>query len=334
MLQWKKRLIRKNHNSRSENGPPLKNHTRLRGNLKRMPSASRKSPLTYSQPVTEIIRRRFSCRNYDSRPIEEKDRRTLEEFMAALTAGPLGSALRFQLLAATDPDRDSLRGLETYGFIRNETGFIAGAATRSNKYLEDYGCALERIILLATDLGLGSCWLGGTFNKSGFAKKISLRKGEDLPAVAAIGYIADPERARSGILARAAGADRRLPWESLFFREEFGVPLSISDAGAYAEPLEMVHLGPSASNKQPWRILRRGKAWHFYLQRTKGYRAGFFQTLLRVADIQRVDMGIAMCHFELTASEAGVRGKWAVDPPTVAPPDREPEYIVTWLEQE
>ena len=51
-----------------------------------MPSTSGKSPLTYSQPVTAIIRRRFSCRTYDSRPIEAKDRRALEEFMAALSS--------------------------------------------------------------------------------------------------------------------------------------------------------------------------------------------------------------------------------------------------------
>jgi hypothetical protein len=51
-----------------------------------------------------------------------------------------------------------------------------------------------------------------------------------------------------------------------------------------------------------------------------------------LADIQRIDMGIAMCHFELTASEAGLRGKWAVDPPAVAPPDQATEYIVSWLE--
>jgi nitroreductase len=297
-------------------------------------SAVGAAPMIYGRPVTELIRRRFSCRTYDPRPIEVQDRRSLEAFTAAITAGPLGSVLRFQLLAATEEDRNSLRGLVTYGFIQGETGFIAGAATRSNKYLEDYGYALERIILLATDLGLGSCWLGGTFNKSGFAKKISLRRGEDLPAVAAIGRIADLESARNGVVRLRVNADRRLPRESLFFREKFGVPLSISDAGAYAEPLEMVRLGPSASNKQPWRILRLGNAWHFYLQRTKGYRTGFLQTLVRVADIQRVDIGIAMCHFELTAREAGLRGKWAVDPPPVAPPDRATEYIVSWLEQD
>jgi hypothetical protein len=288
----------------------------------------------YSQPVTDLIRRRFSCRNYDPRPIEEKDRRSLETFMASISTGPLGASLRFQLLAATEADRNALRGLGTYGFIQGESGFITGAATRSKNSLEDYGYALERIILLATDLGLGTCWLGGTFTKSGFAKKIALRRGEELPAVSSIGRIADLESARAGELRLRVGGDRRLPRESLFFRGEFGVPLSISDAGPYAEPLEMVRLGPSASNKQPWRIVRRGTAWHFYLQRTKGYRSGFLQRLVRTADIQRLDLGIAMCHFELTAREAGLGGRWAIDPPQVARPEGEIEYIVSWLEQD
>jgi nitroreductase len=287
-----------------------------------------------SQPITELIRRRFSCRAYDPRPIESQDQARLQEFLASLTAGPLGGALRFQLLSASEDDRNSLRGLGTYGFIRGESGFIAGAAQRSKNNLEDFGYCLERIILFATDLGLGTCWLGGTFNKSGFARRITLRRGEELPAVAAIGRIADPERARSGILARAAGADRRLPWESLFFEERFDRPLSRAAAGAYSEPLEMVRLGPSASNKQPWRILRRGKAWHFFLQRTKGYRRGFFQILLRVSDIQRVDLGIAMCHFELAAKEKGLRGEWAAAEPPAAKPEFETEYIISWLEHD
>jgi nitroreductase len=290
--------------------------------------------MIYTKPVAEIIRRRFSCRTYDPRPIEEKARRRLQEFMAPPAAGPLGSTLRFQLLAATEEDRNSLRGLGTYGFIRGETGFIAGAARRSEKFLEDYGYCLERIILLATDLGLGTCWLGGSFTKSGFAKKIVLRKGEELPAVASIGNIADAELARRGEIRRRVNADRRLPWESLFFEEQFGVPLDRAAIGAFAGPLEMVRLGPSASNKQPWRIVRQSKRWHFYMQRTKGYRHGFAQTILQLADLQRIDLGIAMCHFDLAAREEGLRGGWIIAKPPVATPDRETEYIVSWLEQD
>ena len=31
------------------------------------------------------------------------------------------------------------------------------------------------------------------------------------------------------------------------------------------------------------------------------------------ADLQRVDIGVAMCHFELTAREQGLAGEWVKD---------------------
>ena len=90
-------------------------------------------------------------------------------------------------------------------------------------------------------------------------------------------------------------------------------------------------MGPSATNKQPWRIVRRGADWHFYLLRTKGYGKGspFFK-LLRIADLQRVDLGIAMCHFELVAREAGADGRWIVEDPGLALPGPGIEYTATW----
>jgi nitroreductase len=289
------------------------------------------SPVIFSQPVPELIRRRFSCRSYAPEPIGAPERKQLEEALAAAISGPLGSRLRFRLIAATTQDNQSLRGLGTYGFIRGATGFIIGAAPQSRFYLEDYGCRLEQIILLATDLGLGTCWLGGTFTQSGFAGKISRAKGEVIPAVVAIGRIADPKQAWREGVRRMAGADRRLPWNILFNQDSFATPLAREAAGPFAEPLEMVRLGPSGSNKQPWRILRAGDDWHFYLRRTKGYRTGFFQRILRLSDIQRIDLGIAMCHFELTARELGLQGEWAVHEPAVIPPDALTEYIVSWM---
>jgi len=92
----------------------------------------------------------------------------------------------------------------------------------------------------------------------------------------------------------------------------------------------MVRLGPSASNNQPWRILRTGNDWHFHLQRTPGYRKGFFQRILRLADLQQIDMGIAMCHFALSAAEKGMRGEWAVREEPIGRADDRMEYIVTW----
>ncbi|MCD8501479.1 MAG: hypothetical protein LRY71_07120 [Bacillaceae bacterium] len=50
-------------------------------------------------------------------------------------------------------------------------------------------------------------------------------------------------------------ADNKKAWEELFFNENFNQSLSKVDAGQLATPIEMVRLGPSASNKQPWRIV-------------------------------------------------------------------------------
>jgi hypothetical protein len=286
--------------------------------------------MLYSKPLTEVIRQRFSCRTYFEKPIEEYKRQRLTEFITATGTGPLGTPVRIKLVAATEQDRSSLKGLGTYGIIRGATGFIIGAVRQSKNNLEDYGYLMERIILYATDIGLGTCWLGGTFTRSRFAKKISAAGGETVPAVASIGYIA--EGGRSVVTMRKlVGAHNRQPWENMFFRDKFGKPLSTDDAGAYAVPLEMVRIGPSATNKQPWRIIKDGNTWHFYLQRTKGYGNSFTFKLLRLADLQRVDMGIAMSHFELTANETGLKGKWTVREPQVKKPDSLTEYTVSWV---
>ena len=284
----------------------------------------------FAAPVADLVRQRRSCRRYQERPIGEEERRALAEVLAANRNGPFGGQARFALLAATAEDRAALKGLGTYGFIKGASGFIVGAIGRGPRDLEDYGWLMERAILAATDLGLDTCWLGGTFTKSSFAKKIGLAEGELIPAVAAVGYAVEDGFSRDRIR-RMAGANSRLPPDELFFNAAFGVPLSQADAGTYAGALELVRWAPSASNRQPWRIVRTATRWHFYLARTRGYGKGtFIFAVLRIADLQRVDMGIAMCHFELAASEAGLDGSWVIADPGIAPPPSIAEYIATW----
>ena len=286
--------------------------------------------MQFNDPIGDIITRRFSCRTYRPEPLEAEVRQRLTEAMAALQAGPFGAATRFRLIAATEEDRRSLKGLGTYGFIRGAAGFILGAVGRGERNLEDFGYRMEELILLATDLSLGTCWLGGTFAKSSFAAKMDLGADEVMPAVVSVGYIAERRSLMERVVRRSARAGWRRPWGLLFFAGHFGLPLSQQAAGEYAEPLEMVRRGPSASNKQPWRIVRQDNAWHFYLQRTPGYLQGWERHFV-VADLQRVDMGIAMCHFELTARELGLSGRWTLDDPGLETPNDLTEYTATWV---
>jgi hypothetical protein len=253
----------------------------------------------------------------------ENQRAALAEYITCLQAGPFSSPSRFMLAAATATDQNALHGLGTYGFIKGRPGFIIGASGHYPKDLEDFSYRMEDLILFATDLGLGTCWLGGTFTRSSFAQRISATQDEIIPAVCAVGPV-NPQRANNGRLRD------RLPWDELFFDREFGTKLSQAAAGGYASALGMVRIAPSASNKQPCRVVQLGDSWHFYLQRTRGYREGALGRFTGIADMQRIDMGIAMNHFELACAECGLPGKWEFNDPHLPTPDTQTEYSISW----
>ena len=290
--------------------------------------------LEFNVPVTELVQKRFSCRTYRWETIPLEKREQLQTWMQALPDGPFGSHPRFKLVAATETDSKSLRGLGTYGFIKNPTAFILGGMKPSEFDLEDFGYLMEAIILFATGLELGTCWLGGTFTKSSFARQMDLTADESIPAVTSLGEFVEPAQKRRGLASRTAGSERRLPWDILFFNADFRTPLSRNQSGKYGFVLEMVRLGPSASNKQPWRILRYNKLWRFYLRRTPGYYNDPIKRILGLCDLQRLDMGIAMCHFELAAQTCGLKGKWVVENGIVQSPETLNEYIVSWESRE
>lgn len=281
-------------------------------------------------PYTELIRRRFSCRKYARTPIAAEKQEKLSAFLAKFPQPPFRTQPRFSLVAAQQNDTKSLRGLGTYGFIRNPAGFVVGAMSPAEYDLEDYGYLLEMILLYATALDLGTCWLGGTFTKSRFAEIIQPSPEETMPAIAAIGEFAIEDQKRMGFISQMAGAHKRLDWDVLFSNVMLKQPLYRNEAGRYSQVLEMVRIAPSASNKQPWRMVKYDHFWRLYLRRTAGYRDDPLKRYLDLCDLQRLDMGIAMCHFELAAKELGLKGQWVVE----GTPDKYPrpntEYIVSW----
>ena len=285
-------------------------------------------------PVTELIRRRFSCRTYRIEPISRDDILILQDLLEGSQIGPLGNQTRFKIVVATEYDSHQLKGLGTYGFIKNPTGFIIGAIQDKSGALEDFGYQFELIVLKTTELGIGSCWLGGTYTKGRFAKIIELQPGEDIPSILSIGYPSDQQAWIDRAARIFSGADRRFGWESLFFDTSFNTPLTRVDAGKYAESLEMVRLAPSASNKQPWRIIKQGNRWHFFIQRTRKYPPAAFKLLINSADLQRIDLGIAMAHFEQTAIENSMTGNWLVQDPGLPLPNTQTEYNITWIPDE
>lgn len=276
--------------------------------------------------ISALIRKRISCRTYSAKPLEAELRRKFADLVAAEHTGPFGNKPIFRLIDLDMASAEEWKNLGTYGVIKNARLFLAGKIAKSDKAVEDYGYCMETLILRATELGLGTCWLAGTFNASGFARAVNRTENEFLPAVSPVGYPADQKSFLEKIFRRFAGSNFRKPWKDLFFAGDFTTPLTGEKAGKYAEALENVRLAPSASNKQPWRILldTAGNSLHFYLDRAFGYT-------LREVPIQDLDLGIAMNHFESTAKEAGIAGKWQIS--TNAPRQNSLDYVVSWQEK-
>ncbi len=275
--------------------------------------------------IIETIKTRKSCRTYSNRAIEPGKISELKHFLALNTKTPLGSKVGFHLIDFNNMEIGELKNLTTYGVIKGARQFIVGTVEKQPRSMEDYGYCMEKNILKATSMGLGTCILGGTFKRSGFSGKINLGESELLPVISPVGYSSDKRSVVDRMFRFVAASDKRKPWHELFYLHDIDTFLDKENSGSFDTPLECVRIAPSASNKQPWRIIK-GKdqnAFHFYLKRTPGY-----ENIVKDINLQNVDMGIAMCHFELSANELGFTGDWNVNNPQIKSDDM--EYIVSW----
>jgi len=275
--------------------------------------------------IIETIKTRKSFRTYSNRAIEPGKISELKQFLASNTKTPFGSKVGFHLIDFNKMEIGELKNLTTYGVIKGARQFIVGTVEKQPRAMEDYGYCMEKNILMATSMGLGTCLLGGTFKRSGFAGKINLGESELLPVISPVGYSSDKRSAVDRMFRFVAAADKRKPWHELFYLNDIDTFLDKENSGSFDTPLECVRMAPSASNKQPWRIIKgKGQnAFHFYLKRTPGY-----ENIVKDIKLQNVDMGIAMCHFELSAKELGLKGDWNVNNPQIKSDDM--EYIVSW----
>jgi len=274
----------------------------------------------------EAIKKRVSCRTYQVGPMKEGDRQKLRDFLFTNVRGPFGNRVRFELIDLAIRERDEIKTLGTYGFIQGASLFIVGAVAKGDRAMEDYGYCMEKNILAAAQLGPGTCWLGGTFNRSASASKINKREDEVVPAITPVGYPGDRKSMMDSAVRFLAKSNTRKTWEELFFLGNTKTFLPRNLAGKYEVPLECVRTGPSASNRQPWRVGKETDRdiLHFYISRTPGYAEKFLGVSL-----QDIDMGIAMCHFEVALQEMDLKGSWQQAQP--APPQRGLEYVVSWV---
>ena len=271
---------------------------------------------------------RRSIRSYAREPLSPSERGALEAAFADAGPGPFGNRPRFRLVAAAQvdahPDRDARLG--TYGVVSGAPAWLVGAVPVAPDALHDFGYAFEGVVLAATALGLGTCWLGGTFSRGAAARAVELRDGELLPAISPIGKPARRPTVIDAAFRFGAGSDGRKPWRELFFDGEPGVPLDPAGAGDWSAILEAVRRAPSASNRQPWRFVRDGPGrLRLLFAENRAYNRA-----LDPVRIQEVDLGIAMRHLEAAVRATGRTGAWSRPAGDGERTRGDWSYVATW----
>jgi len=243
--------------------------------------------------------RRVSVRSYDVRPVEQ-----------ALVERLLGLARTTDHLTEVPPRIALVSGVErtrrvltymigSYGLVQNAPHLLVGVLPEESDMARlDLGYVLEQVVLEATRLGLGTCWVTGSYDARRAGEAVGLTPGEVVAAVCALGYPARDRwgRFHSRTVRYLAGGHRRKPLTEIVFSDRWGEPWSPDSADpTLVAILEHARLAPSANNRQPWRFIVRPD----------------YVTLALVRPAP-IDGGIVMAHFALASAALRRDGRWEV----------------------
>lgn len=204
--------------------------------------------------------------------------------------GPFGHSFDFTFSLNDTVDGKGQK-IGTYGLLKNVPAFIGGVCENTVEGIVDFGYVFEHIILELTNIGFATCWLGGTFRRNQYRKK--LEENQIIPAISPVGHRAEKRSPIDRLLRTAAQSNNRLEDHKMFFDYETEEPLNGNHDVIIKQSVCLVRRGPSASNKQPWRLFVEGTKVHFYIERNKTYAKALSY------DMQALDIGIALAHYDI-----------------------------------
>lgn len=146
----------------------------------------------------ELAKKRYSCRAYKSDPIEDDK---LQQVLEAARLAPTACNLQpFQLIVIHTMGREAdLRRIYSSSWFTQAPIIICACAIPSESwkrrdgknYCEvDVTIAMDHLILAATNLGLGTCWIGA-FNPDSAREILGLPDDVEPIAFTPLGYPQD-----------------------------------------------------------------------------------------------------------------------------------------------
>ncbi|MFC2014950.1 nitroreductase family protein [Chloroflexota bacterium] len=149
----------------------------------------------------EIVKKRYSVRAYKSTPVEEDK---LNKILEAARLAPTGANRQaFQLIivhtAGREEELQPIYGKEW--FVQAPIIICACAVTEPDQpyseagHYRNIGIVMDHVILAATDLGLGTCWIGA-YDAEAARKILGIQENAHPVVLATVGYADDQPKER------------------------------------------------------------------------------------------------------------------------------------------
>lgn len=215
------------------------------------------------EDIMKLVELRKSVRTFEERPLSEEDRKEIRDFLEC-SENPFHVKVEFRFLESLEKSTS----LGTYGVIKGATSYLGAMVKEGPMALEALGYEMENLMLFLVSKKIGTCWLGGTFKREDFKEAMVVPEGYLFPAITPVGYEKVEKSLTDRLVRFIAKGNQRKAFEELFFQSSFQESYPREEDDLLSDLLEMVRLGPSASNKQPWRILVEDHGVHFYEKKT------------------------------------------------------------------
>ena len=220
---------------------------------------------------------RVSRRSYTNRPVSRSDR---EKIMKAAAQRSDAGCIRIVPIFEDGSPFTASSGHVLFTGVRNY--LVMAGPEADPDLLEKVGYYGESMVLLIQRMGMGSCWVAGTYNRK--KVKAALAPGERLVCVIPFGHVKPEPTIREKMLAKTIKRRRKKVRDMLVAdgRPENWVVYGVR-AATHA---------PSAMNRQPVRFI---------------YEDGLVSAVVKQEEeTDLIDLGIAKLNFEAGAE----RGHW------------------------
>lgn len=148
--------------------------------------------------VLNVIRNRRSVRRYKKDPVERDKLNLVLE--AARLAPSAANKQPWQFIVVTDPKaKEKLRSSYDREWFIQAPVIIVGCAVPEESWGRmdgeqywkiDFAIAMQNLVLVSTELGLGTCWIGA-FNEKAAKKALGIPKNVRVVAMTPLGYPAE-----------------------------------------------------------------------------------------------------------------------------------------------